>query len=120
MTSKLTFNVSLKRNRKRIYISRSTIALLGNPSHLGFRYDERENLLSISATSKDDLDGYEIPKFFWRAPQPCEVARIAFFIALKHRLKWEDDSKYSYAGTLVEVKGFPAVVFNMCKGTKVN
>jgi len=113
------FNVCLSKKRNRIYISRSTIALLGYPSHLCFRYDEKESLLSMSATRADDLNGYEIPKYFWKSPRSCEVARCAFFKALQYRLNWEDDAKYSYSGTLIAYEGFPAVVFNLTEGTKV-
>ena len=120
MMNKPTLRVSIRKDRKRIYISRSVIAMLDNPSHLGFRYVREENLLAISATNKDDRNGFEIPKCFWKSSRSCEIARIAFFIALKYRLNWEDEAKYTYAGTLIELMGFPAVVFNMTNGTKVS
>jgi len=115
--SKLTLNVCLR--RKRISLSRATIRQLGDPSHLSFWYDEEECLLYVSATGKDDLDAYGIPKFFWRSSRSCDVARIAFLKALQYRLNWKDDSKYSYAGTLTERERFPAVAFNMTEGTKL-
>ena len=74
-----TLNVCLR--RKRISLNRVTIALLGNPSHLSFWYDENEGLLYVSAADKDDLDAFEIPKFFWKTAirsRSCEIARIAF------------------------------------------
>ena len=106
-----TLNVCLR--TKRIYLNRMTITLLGNPSHLSFWYDEDEGLLYVAATGKDDLDAYEIPKFFWNSVRSCEVARIAFLKALQYRLRWEDDAKYSYHGVLTEREGFPAIAFNM-------
>ena len=115
--SKLTLNVCLR--RKRIYLSRIIITLLGNPSHLSFWYDEEEGLLYVSATGKDDLDAYEIPNFFWKSSHSCEVSRIAFLKALQYRLNWEDGSKYSYVGTPTERDGFSVVAFNMTEGTKL-
>jgi len=115
--NKPTLNVCLR--NKRIYLSRVTITLLGDPSHLSFWYDAEECLLYVSATVKDDLDAYEIPKYFWKTSRSCIVARIAFLKALQYRLNWEDNSKYSYPGTLTEREGFPAVAFNMTEGTKL-
>ena len=91
--NKLTLSVCLR--RKRISLSRAIIKQLGNPSHLSFWYDEEECLLYVSATVKEDLDAYEIPRFFWKSSRSCEVARIAFLKALQYRLNWEEDSKYS-------------------------
>ena len=113
--SKLTLSVCLR--RKRMYLSRVTITQLGDPSHLSFWYDEKDGLLYVSATGKDDLDAYEIPKFFWWSSRSCEVARIAFLKALQYRLHWEEDAKYLYAGTVTEREGFPAIAFNMTEGT---
>ena len=115
--TKPTLNACLR--NKRIYLNRSTITLIGSPSHLSFWYDEKEGLLYVSATSHDDLDAYAIPKSFGKSSRSCEVARIAFLKALQYRLHWEDGSKYSYSGTTAEREGFPAVVFNMTEGTKL-
>jgi len=113
-----TLNVCLK--RKRICLNRITIVLLGNPSHLSFWYDEKEYLLYVSATGKDDLDAYEIPQYFWKQSfRSCEVARIAFLKALQYRLNWEDNFKYAYSGTLTEREGFPAIAFNMNVVTRI-
>jgi len=117
MRTKPTLSACLR--RKRISLSRIIITLLGNPSHLSFWYDEQEGLLYISATGKEDLDAYEIPKYFWKGSRSCEVARIAFLKALQYRLNWEDDSRYSYAGTSTEREGFPAVIFKMTEGAKL-
>ena len=116
--TKLTLRACLR--QKRIYLSRITITLLGNPTHLSFWYDEREGLLYVSATNHDDLDAYEIPKYFWgETSRPCEVSRIAFLKALQYRLNWEDGSRYSYSGASTKREGFPAVVFNMTEGKKL-
>lgn len=112
-----TLNVCLR--KKRIYLNRMTVTLLGNPSHLGFWYDEKEGLLYVSASGKDDLDAYEIPKYFWKSSRSCEVARIAFLKALQYRLNWEEGSRYFYSGTLTEREGFPAIAFNMAEGKKM-
>ena len=113
-------NLNACLRRKRIYINRSTIVLLGNPSHLSFWYDEERGLLYITAAGKDDLDAYEIQKYYWKVSHiSCEVARIAFLKALQYRLGWENDSKYAYAGTLTERVGVPSVAFNMTEGVKL-
>jgi hypothetical protein len=115
---KLTFNACLK--GKRMYLNRLTVTVLGNPSHLGFWYDEDQELLFVSAAGKDDLDAYEIPKHYWRAStNPCAMSRIAFLKALQHRLGWEDDYKYSYAGTLIEREAIPVVAFDMNNGVRL-
>jgi hypothetical protein len=112
--TKPTLNVCLR--NKRIYLNRVTITQLGDPSHLRFWYDEGEHLLYVSATSKDDLYAYEIPKYFWKSPRSCVVARIAFLTALQYRLQWKNDSRYSYTGTLIEREGFQTIAFKMNEG----
>ena len=111
--------VTLK--RKRIYLTRITITMLGNPSHLSFWYDEANGLLYAAAAEKDELDSYEIPSFFWRASEhtnSCELCRRAFFEALQYRTGWEQGSKYSYSGQLSERNGAAAVVFDMKAGVR--
>ena len=117
--TKPTLNACLR--RRCLYLNRITVTLLGNHSHLCFWYDEKEGLLCVSAAGKDDLDAFEIPGNFWKKSNTssCEVARIAFLKALQYRLHWEDDSKYSYVGTLIEQGGIPVVAFNMAEGTKL-
>jgi len=115
--TKPTLNVCLR--TKRIYLNRVTITLLGNPSHLSFGYDAQKRLLYISATCADDLNAYEIKKSYWKSSRSCEMMCFAFLTALKYRLNWEIDSKYSYTGTLIERDGFQTIVFNMNGGKKV-
>jgi len=116
--TKPTLNACLR--KRRIYLNRITVSLLGNHSHLGFWYNEKERLLCVSAADKDDLDAFEIPGYFWKNPNTsCEVVRMPFLKALQYRLGWEEDSKYSYAGTYIERDGFPVVAFNMAEGTKL-
>ena len=118
--SKPVMSACLK--RKRIYLTRITIRLLGNPSHLSFGYDENNGLLYVTAADKDELDAFEIPPFFWRTTDhsnSCEVCRRAFFEALQYRTGWEPDSKYSYTGQLAERNCTPTVVFDMTAGVRV-
>jgi hypothetical protein len=112
-------------NRKRIYLDRSVITLLGNPSHLSFWYDESEKRLYVSAAQKDELDAYEIPKYYWSASSiskkdSCMIVRRAFFVALQFRTGWEDKSKYIYTGSANDMNGVPIVVFDLTKGLKVS
>ena len=115
MTSKPTLNACLR--NKKIYLNRITITLLGNPSHINFWYDEKETRLYVTAAGKGDLDAYEIRKNYWHSTRSCEVAQFSFLKALQYRLNWENDSKYSYSGTLIEREGFPIVAFDMTEGT---
>jgi hypothetical protein len=115
--TKPTLNACLR--TKRIYLNRVTITLLGEPSHLRFWYDEAERLLYISATCADDLNAYEIRQSYWKSSRSCEMMCFAFLTALKHRLLWENDSKYSYTGTFIEREGFATIAFNMNMGKKV-
>jgi len=118
-TNKLTMRVCLK--KKRISLTRTTIATLGNPSHLSFWYDENDALLIFAPAAKDELDSYEIPRFYWSdASQACEISRIKFLKALQYRIGWENGCKYLYEGTLAESAGIPAVVFHLDKGVKVS
>lgn len=107
------------KNRK-IYLSRAAIAQLGNPTHLGFQYDEQDCVLYFTPASPDDLDAYEIPKFYWKWPrQRCEIAKIAFLRALQHRLGWEDGSKHYFIGTVLSADSVPILAYNLTDGTKV-
>jgi hypothetical protein len=108
--------------RKRIYLTRITITMLGNPSHLGFSYDETNGLLYVTAAEKDELDAFEIPPFFWRVSEhsnSCEVCRRPFFEALQFRAGWEPGSKYSYPGRQTERNGESAVVFDLTNGVRI-
>lgn len=94
---------------------------ISNPTHLSFWYDELENKMYVSAAEKDELDVYEIPKFYWRKLKyhsPCEISRRAFLLALQHRFSWEDGSKYSYPGDNGVRNGNPSVIFNMSEGVR--
>ena len=103
-----------------MFLSRYMIKLLGNPSHLNFWYDEFDGKLLISPAGVEDVDAYEIPKYFWgNTKQSCEVARIAFLTALQYRIGWEDGSRYLFEGSIVEFGGMPAAVFNLANGNRM-
>ena len=108
--------------RKRIYLTRITITMLGSPTHLSFSYDEVNELMYIGTADENELDAFKIPPFFWKVSEhtnSCEVCRRAFFEALQYRIGWEQGSKYSYNGRLTERNGRPAVVFDMTEGARV-
>jgi hypothetical protein len=107
--------------RKRISLSRSAVRSLGNPTHLGFLYDEINRNLAFLPASKDDMDAYEIPAYFWKSTrQSCEIVRTTFFRALQYRIGWEEGSRYTYNGVLESMDGIPSVVFNLTDGIKLN
>ena len=107
----LTMRIYL--GRKRMFLSRFVIKLLGNPTHLNFWYDEYDGNLIVSPAEKDDMDAYEIPKYFWNGTkQSCEIARIAFLTALKYRIGWENEGQYIFVGSITESGNMPAAVFN--------
>ena len=113
-------NMRICLKNKRIYLNRVAIAMIGNPSHLSFRYDEQGGVLYFSPAAPDDLDAYEIPKFYWSGiRKTCEIARIAFLRALQYRLGWEDGSKYYYNGKVIHIDNIPTLVYMLSEGTKV-
>jgi len=117
-TTQIAMRVCLK--RKKILLSRNAIRSLGNPTHLGFWYDESNGNLTFSPAAKDDMDAFEIPQHFWkRTKQSCEIARIAFLLALQYRAGWEEGSQYTYSGVLEKTDDIPAVVFNLTDGTRL-
>ena len=106
--------------RKRISLSRGAVRCLGNPTHLGFLYDEFNQTLTFLPTTKDDMDAFEIPAHFWNGTrQSCEIARIAFLKALQYRIGWDEGSRYVYNGVLENANGIPMVVFNLAGGTRL-
>jgi hypothetical protein len=114
----LTMRICL--GRKRIFLSRHTIKLLGNPTHLNFWYDEYDGNLLISPARNGDVDAYEIPKYFWKSTkQSCEVARIAFLTALQYRIGWEGGSRYIFTGSIAESGDMPTAVFNLANGNRM-
>ena len=119
MMNSLTLRVCL--GRKRIFLTRHLIKGLGNPSHLSFWYDEANGKLFISPAEKDDLDAYEIPRYFWAdgRKRSCEVARIAFLKALQYRLGWVDGGAYLFEGAFAESGEVPAAVFNLANGNRL-
>ena len=118
MTSNPSMRVCLK--NKRIYINRIAIAMIGNPTHLSFNYDEQDGVLYFSPAAPDDLDAYEIPKFYWTGiRKACEIARIAFLRALQYRIGWEDGSMYYYDGKVIEIGEIPTLVYALADGTRI-
>ena len=106
--------------RKRITLSRDAIKSLGNPTHLGFWYNESNDNLTFTPAVKDDMDAFEIPQYFWNGTKkPCVIARIAFLLALKYRVGWEEDSRYAYTGALEKSGDIPTVVFSLTEGTRL-
>jgi hypothetical protein len=117
-TTDATFKACLK--SRRIIINRRTISLLGNPTHLGFWYDDNDGDLFVTPASADELDAFEIPKFYWNDPrQPCGIQRIAFLIALQKKLGWEDGCSYAVVGTLVGNARTPKIVFSLLDGVRL-
>ena len=117
-TSNLTIRVCMK--SRRIFLTRRMIGLLGNPTHLSFWYDEEKGNLLISASSKDDLDAYEIPPAYWkRTKYSCAMARIAFLKALQYRLGWEEDGRYTFEGALVQSGDTKAAIFDLTKNMRL-
>ena len=114
----LTMRVCLE--RKRISLPRLLIQSLGNPSHLNFWFGDGGDSLIISPASKDELYAYEIPQYYWRnANQGCEVARIAFLLALQQGMNWEKGGRYIFYGVMKESEGIPAAVFNLTEGMRL-
>ena len=106
--------------RKRITLSRNVIKSLGNPTHLGFWYDESNGSLTFSPAARDDMDAFEIPQNFWnRTNSSCVIARIAFLLALKYRAGWEEGSRYVYNGALEKSGNTPTVVFSLTEGMRL-
>ena len=115
---KFTLRVCLK--SKRILLNRMSITMLGNPTHLSFWYDEIDKRLIFMPAAKDELDSFEIPRFYWNdTSHSCEVSRIAFLKALQYRIGWEDGSKYSFKGIFTEPEGIPAIVFHLNRGVRL-
>ena len=105
---------------KKILLNRTTIKLLGSPTHLCFWYDETEGVLTFLPAAEDDLDAFEIPKHFWKSTKhSCEIARIAFLVALQEQIGWEDKSRYVYDGSIVDRNGIPSAVFELSNGTRI-
>ena len=106
--------------RKRITLSHYVIKSLGNPTHLGFWYDESHGSLTFSPAVKDDMDAFEIPQYFWNGTKKsCVIARIAFLLALKYRVGWEEGSRYAYSGALEKSGDIPIVVFSLTEGIRL-
>ena len=117
-TNNFTMRVCLK--NKRILLNRATIAMLGNPSHLSFWFDENNGRLIFAPATQDELDSYEIPHYYWRDKnQSCEIARIAFLKALQYSFGWKDGSKYLFLGAFAETGGVPAIIFHMNEGVNL-
>ena len=112
----IVMRVCLK--RKRITLSRDAIKSLGNPTHLGCWYDETNGNLTFSPAAKDDMDAFEIPQNFWKG-KSCEIARIAFLLALQYRVGWEEGSFYVYNGVLEKPSIIPTIVFSLTEGTRM-
>jgi len=106
--------------RKRILITRSTIKLLGNPTHLCCWYEDSNGILTFLPAAQDDIDAFEIPQHFWKGTkQSCEIARIAFLVALQEQIGWEDGSRYAYNGILGDKGGIPIAIFELSDGIRL-
>ena len=113
-------NMRVCMKNKRIYLNRVAITMIGNPTHLSLHYDEQDGVLYFSPAAPNDLDAYEIPKFYWTGiRKTCEIARIAFLKALQYRLGWEDGSTYYYDGKIIEIENIPTLVYMLLEGTRI-
>ena len=118
MTSNPNLRICLK--KKRILINREAIKMLGNPTHLSFRYDDSKGVLFITPADSDDLDAFEIPHHFWNDTyHQCEISRIAFLRALQYRVGWKDGSKHFFSGTITVLNEILTLVYVLTEGTKI-
>jgi hypothetical protein len=117
-TNNPNMRVCLK--HKRIYLSRTAITLIGNPTHLCFEYDEQDGILYFSPAASNDLDAYEIPNFYWtERGNPCGIARIAFLKALQYRFGWENGSKYYFDGIVIQPDNIPKLAYVLTEGMRI-
>ncbi len=113
-------NMRVCLTKKKIYLNRAAIAILGNPTHLCLQYDEQNGALYFSPAASDDLDAYEIPKFYWTdCRHACEIGRIALLKALQFRQGWADGSKYYFYAKTVKDAAVPTLVYMLTEGNKV-
>lgn len=113
-------NMQVCYKNKRIYFSHAAITLLGNPTHLSVWYDEQDGVLYFAPAAPNDLDAYEIPKFYWtRTQKTCVIARIAFLKALQYRFGWNNGSKYYFSGTIFQANGVPTLAYTLTDGKMV-
>jgi hypothetical protein len=106
--------------RKTMRISRSAIHQIGNPSHLGLRYDDSDSAFFICPADSKDLDAFEIPSNYWNGThQQCEICRIALLKALQYRLGWVNGGKYYFEGAATMLDDIPTVVFVLSDGVRV-
>ena len=118
MTSSPNLRICLK--SKKILINREAIKLLGNPTHLGFRYDDSEGILLITAADPDDRDAFEIPRCFWlHTNYPCEISRIAFLRALQYRVGWKDGSKHLFTGSITILNEIVTLAYALTEDTRI-
>lgn len=105
---------------KKIYLNRVAIAMIGNPTHLSLQYDEQDGVLYFSPAASDDLDAYEIPKFYWTSNLiNCQIARIAFLKALQFRFGWENGSKHYFKGMIIRPDNIPTLAYILTDGTRI-
>jgi len=112
-------NMQVCLKNKKIFISRFAIAMIGNPTHLILRYDEQGGILYFSSAKPDDLDAYEIPKFYWTGSRKCEIRRIAFLKALQYRLGWDDGGKYYFDGKIIKKDNGLMLVYMLTEGKRI-
>ena len=86
--------------KKYIILNRPTIALLGNPPHLLFMFDEPNERLIILPAFEETLSTYEIPKYYWADKrQTCCICRLPFFLTLRQKLDWNGKKElYAFRG----------------------
>jgi hypothetical protein len=85
--------------RKYISLSRPTVTLLENPSHLVFMFDEPNERLIVLPSFEETFNTYEIPKYFWDdKDQTCQIYRLPFFLTLQRKFNWKSNRVYTIDG----------------------
>jgi hypothetical protein len=117
---KANFNMRICAAAKRIKLNRATIIALGNPRRLSIWYDEDNFQIMFSPAEDNELDTYEILPHFWKyTNQACVISQIALFQALQYRIGFENDSLYIYPGTIIKKNCFPAIIFDLAEGKRL-
>ena len=106
-------------NKNAMFINRSTITYLGEPTHLQFLHNEAEAMLYVLPSTSEMLDAFEIPRHYWKSKRhSCPIHRIAFIKALKHRMNWYDKNKYSVQGVYAKNGESNMIVFALNNAVK--
>ena len=99
----ITILISLSKNR--ISITRNTLSLIGNPSHILLMVNPEDRTLVVSQGSSSDIRSHKVPVLKANMKREVELySKPLILRILSIADDWEDNASYRLPGEFIQVE----------------